>query len=87
MIHTNPPVEGQYKFTLGQQMIENPLRIKFKKVLRQSRSYDKLLNTLFPKGKSQLNYYNLKEKELLIENTMLGDKELKKIIEELKKFT
>jgi hypothetical protein len=50
-----------------------------------------LLNTLFhpfgAKGKSQLNYYNLKEKELLIENTMLGDKELKKIIEELKKFT
>jgi len=80
-------VEGQYKFTLGQQMIENPLRIKFKKVLRQSKSYDKLLNTLFPKGKSKLNYYNLKEKELLIENTMLGDKELKKIIEELKKFT
>ena len=68
-------------------MIENPLRIKFKKVLRQSKSYDKLLNTLFPKGKSKLNYYNLKEKELLIENTMLGDKELKKIIEELKKFT
>jgi hypothetical protein len=72
-------------------MIENPLRIKFKKVLRQSKSYDKLsqraINTLFPKGKSQLNYYNLKEKKLLIENTMLGDKELKKIIEELKKFT
>ena len=84
-------MEGQYKFTLGQQMIENPLRIKFKKVLRQSKCYDKLLNTLFhpfgAKGKSQLNYYNLKEKELLIENTMLGDKELKKIIEELKKFT
>ena len=81
MIHTNPPVEGHYKFTLGQQMIENPLRIKFLEILRQSKSYDKLsqraINSVFhPFGK-----------ELLIENTMLGDKELKKIIEELKKFT
>ena len=89
VIHTNPPVEGHYEFTLGQQMIENPLRIKFKEVLNQSKSYDKFHASDLRDAASRRVACSPKDAKGTGPegpNTMLGDKELKKIIEELKKF-
>ena len=84
---TYGPVQGHFEFKLGQKMLEKHLIVKLQEALHQSKSYDKLWNTLIPKDKAEWNSYTSEKKKLLITRTMLGDKELKRITRELKKFT
>lgn len=81
------PEQGRYELKLGQKILENRFSVKLKEALHQSKSYDKLWNTLIPKNKAEWDSYSPEEKKLLITSTMLGDKELKRIMKELKKFT